>query len=534
MIAFYGDGTNVGDEVIFNDELFYVIDYDNSTDKVTLIPRYTLNVSGSEYVQDPNDTLNYYSTNVVQFDAGNNRNDEYCTEYSWGGGCNVYSANQYVSKDSTIKGYVDNYKTQLVSKGMIKDTDNVRLITLNDLEKLGYNVGDRTSPVTSPGTMPYFMYNTATYWTGDARSSSTCDVWILVREGELTYEAASANWVGFRPVIEVKRGEIIRKNKKNRYATWIWKRSLDKILASNNNMNQSIKMLKNVGINEVYLSISPDNIENQSSIDYISKLNNSGIKVYALYGDPAYILPANYDSAINTNIRAIANFNSDHFSVAHIDGIHYDVEYYLLKENNVRVCPDGETEEARNCGTRKQYVDFIKASYAKAKEYNLYIGHDITAYTTNMATYYDDSVLHNVFDDIVDYSDSFIIMAYGNSSKNSLYSIKFSGTFNHESGGTLEVDKSIMQKLNEHNKEVIVGQELDVYRITAQELADDPSTASTRFPEYYENGKTTYKYTWDFINQVFNEIESYLYTSGAKNVSFAIHDYKQLEELLNK
>ena len=532
MVLLYGNGTNVGDEILFNDELFYVMDYDSNTGKVTLIPKYVLNVSGTEYVQDPTDNVTYFSKNEIKFDVENRRNDAYCQEPTLG--CNVYSANDDVSTDSTIKGYVDNYKQQLVSKGMIKNTDTVRLITIDDLEKLGYDAETRDHPISSHGTAPNFIYNTASYWTGEPRQNTSWDVWVIIHEGELTYDAANANWIGFRPVIEVNYNDIVRSNKKFRYSTWVWQESMNKILASDANMNSSVKMLKTVGINEVYLTILPADIENQSSVDYISKLNNAGIKVYLLYGDPAFINSDNYENVINRNMLAINNFNMNHMGVAYIEGIHYDVEYYLYSENGSNVCPVGETEEARNCSTRKQFVDFVKASYAKAKEYNLSIGHDITAYTTNMASYYDEGVLKNVFDEIVDYSDYFVIMAYGNGKRNSVYSIKFNGTFNHESGGSIEVNKSLLQKLNEKHKDVIVGQELDVFKSTAKELEDDPTLGPIYLPEYEENGHTTYKYTWNFVNRVFKEIEDDLYESGALDVSFAIHDYKQLEELLNK
>ncbi len=530
IIPLNGDGTNLGDEVVYKDEHYFVLFSDN--DKVTLMPKYNLKLENDVFKQDPTD-IRYSSVNEFKFDEAYNRNDEYCS--TPGLGCNVYESDERTSKDSTIKGYVTKYKQQLVASGMISNENSVRLINLEELGRLGYDVSDRTHPITVTSA-PYFLYNTGSYWTSEEKEGSVWDVWYIIHEGELSYNCASASEVGLRPIIEVSKNKIRYATQgKYTYAVWMWDTKFNEIIDSETYMNNSAEFLKKMNVNEVYLSIDLDKLPLEKTKKYISKLNNAGIKVYALYGDPIFVMPDKYSSVIDYDMQCIANFNTDNLGIAHIEGIHYDVEYHGTKYDDVHTCPDGESEEAKNCVARRYFVQFVRTAYQKSRQLNLKVQFDITPYNSQFTSYYDENGNgpYNLLDSIIDYGDDFVLMSYGNGTRNTTSSLLQTGTVSHGDGSTITVNKSIVEKYNEHNKNIIIGQELEVFKNTAEELENDPSLGPIYLPEYEENGHTIYKYNKQFVTRVFNDIVNTIHRNNGRKVSIAVHDYAWFEDLYN-
>ena len=530
VIPLNGDGTNLGDEVEYDGEHYYVLFSDNS--KVTLIPKYNLKLENNVFSQDSTDT-GFSSKNEFKFDEENNRNDSYCS--SPGMGCNVYESDERTSKDSTIKGYVDQYKQQLITSGMISGNNSVRLISLDELGQLGYDVSDRSHPIRAIGSAPYFLY-TSTYWTGEEREGSIWDVWFVYREGELSYNCAVGSEIGLRPIIEVNKNRILNKSQdKYTYAVWMWDTDYNEIVTSETKMNNSVNFLKNMKVNEVYASIPLESLSTQATVKYISMLNDVGIKVYGLYGDPIFVMPDRYSNVIDYDMLCIKEFNDINLGVAHIEGIHYDVEYHGTKYDDVHTCPDGESEEARNCVARRYFVQFVRTAYQKSREMNLKVQFDIAPYNTQFASYYDENGNgpYNILDSIIDYGDDFIIMSYGNGTRNTTIPLFQKGLVTQSGNTSILVNKSIVEKFNEHNKNIIVGQELEVFKTTALELENDPSLGPDYLPEYEVDGHTIYKYNKQFVTFIFNDIINTIHNNGGNKASISVHDYRWFEELYN-
>ena len=68
----------------------------------------------------------------------------------------------------------------------------------------------------------------------------------------------------------------------------------------------------------------------------------------------------------------------------------------------------------------------------------------------------------------------------------------------------------------------------------AQQLKDDPTFGSIYLPEYETGSGTRYNYSWSFANEMFNDIDSQLANNHINRHGLAIHDYRQLLEILNK
>ncbi len=315
----------------------------------------------------------------------------------------------------------------------------------------------------------------------------------------------------------------------NIYGTWIWDGTLQNILDSEEHMDYSISVFNALGIKEVYLSIMPEDLETNHL--YFEKLYDAGIKVYALYGDPVFVDERVYPSVIDYDLQMVHDYNANHEGTSHIEGIHYDVEYYGYKYDDVNTCPDGNSEEAMRCPARKKYATFVKTAYNKAHELDLKVQYDITVWATNFAFYYGDNDEElNLLDEIIDYNDGLIVMAYGNSPKNTIPSFIQKGEYTYQ-GITKYIDKNFYEKAKERNLDIYVGQETEVFKNTSQELASNPELGPIYLPEYEGESGTDYKYTYNFVMRVFNDLEDMFRDNEIDNIKIIVHDYSQLEEL---
>ena len=228
----------------------------------------------------------------------------------------------------------------------------------------------------------------------------------------------------------------------------------------------------------------------------------------------------------------VHDYNEANAGTSHIEGIHYDVEYHGYKYDGVNTCPDGNSEEALTCPARQYFVNFVKRGYAKAQELGLKTQYDVTVYGTNYSFYYNENhEVVNLLDEIIDYCDDLIIMAYGNSPKNTLPSFIYKGDYTYQ-GVTMYMDKTYYEKMHERNKNIYVGQEIEVFRNTAQELVDYPELGPIYLPEYEGENGTTYVYTYDFVMNLFNDLEDKFKDNGIDDIRIVVHDYSQLVDLL--
>ena len=315
----------------------------------------------------------------------------------------------------------------------------------------------------------------------------------------------------------------------NIYATWIWDGTLQNILDSEAHMDESINVLNALGVKEVYLSILPEDLESNSL--YFEKLNDDGIKIYVLYGDPVFVEESHYSDVVDYDMEKVAEYNANHEGSSHIEGIHYDVEYHGYKYDGVNTCPDGNTEDALTCSARQKYVNFVKRGYAKSRELGLKTQYDVTVYGTNYSFYYNENhEVVNLLDEIIDYCDDLIVMSYGNSPKNTIPSYLFKGTYTYN-GATNYIDKNYYEKMHERNKNIYVGQEVEVFKNTAKELEDYPELGPIYLPEYEGENGTNYIYTYDFVMGVFNDLEDTFRDNGIDDIRITVHDFSQLREL---
>ena len=89
--------------------------------------------------------------------------------------------------------------------------------------------------------------------------------------------------------------------------------------------------------------------------------------------------------------------------------------------------------------------------------------------------------------------------------------------------------KSFAQKLKEHSKKIIVGQDLGTVQSMADNVLNDPDRYSAWVPEY----GTDYKYNWNFVNSMYGKVISRLENNGYEGVKIATHDYYALVNLYN-
>lgn len=536
------DSYEIGDSIVLSDGSEWNVLKDSKNGYVTLLSRYNLKYENNQFVQDSTDNQ-YASVNGFVFDEANHRdqNDTYCTATYMG--CNKYEKdNATVFSDSSIKQEIDKYKQQLLETSQIPQNSIVRLITLDELENVGCDSNGRLN-VGNCHNAPQWITSTASYWTMEGKSNiNTNDVWYVGNNRELSYDMAAriTDGVGYglRPVIEIPKVLLEKSNNSQptekpdtTYAVWIWYNDAKNIIANQDSIQYSVNLLKENKINTIYLSLDPDNIGQYKG--YIEQANKNNIRVYALFGDPNFIFATQESDIIKGNMDKIAQFNNAYDGIAHIEGIHYDVEYWGAKKDG-QACPEGQSEEAKRCFAKINFVEFTR----KAKEYavkkNLLVEYDLTVYTTNLTTFYDtDGVEKNVLDAILPNVDGITLMTYGNSPKNTCPSIIRKGDIQYSSTDpVLTVDKTYIEKINEYGIELIVGQEIPVFKNTYDEIKDDIIMANTYFPEYQNGEKNDYIYNKEFISRMMYEIRDELTSNSAKKVGFAFHDYNWLVSLI--
>ena len=192
-----GTGTNIGDEVCFGKECFYVIS--STYEKITMLAKYNLYVGGvynsgwTAYGEEATGKQNHEMKGYIVGQKFRNGITKFSDTNYWSSTVSNYPAYVY-NENSLLYGYVENYKSYLSTLGVI--SLDARLITKEELEELGCS-GDVCS------FAPSWIYATS-YWSGTADTSyDVCGVSSENNFFNNFYEFD--NYFGVRPVIEIDR-----------------------------------------------------------------------------------------------------------------------------------------------------------------------------------------------------------------------------------------------------------------------------------------------------------------------------------------
>ena len=172
------DTYSVGDEVTYNGVDYYVIENSDSKQlNVKLLKKEPLS-----------------SDEIIEYSPG-------ADVIGGGVGNMMYHSNSNEYDGSYIKTTLDAWKVVNAP-----ETEEVRLITVEDLINLGYIKNSETS-YSKGENLPNWLYNGLQYWTMSSYNGSSNRVWYMVYDGRLTYNDVNLGGK-VRPVIILSKSEI--------------------------------------------------------------------------------------------------------------------------------------------------------------------------------------------------------------------------------------------------------------------------------------------------------------------------------------
>ncbi len=183
---------------------------------------------------------------------------------------------------------------------------------------------------------------------------------------------------------------------KTKKATWIWQAEL--IDAKRQDI---LGFAKQNGINTIYLRI-----ERQKPFDYyrpfLQEAHAAGIEVHALGGHPAWALASHRGRMLDL-LDWVSRYNSEADAKERIDGVHLDIEPYLL--------PEWNTDQAE---VLKQWTANMKAFVEQARN------DPALEVSTDLAVWFDNIPVPGVADTtlsewMIDTFDHVTLMAYRDS-----------------------------------------------------------------------------------------------------------------------
>ncbi len=111
------------------------------------------------------------------------------------------------------------------------------------------------------------------------------------------------------------------------YSTWVWE--TEELLKDPSRWPPLVMALRAAKVNTVFLQL-PQNFDISTALpELIKTFHQSEIEVHALDGDPHFALAKNHDKVLNT-LSNLALYQQARTAEARFDGIHYDIEPYLL------------------------------------------------------------------------------------------------------------------------------------------------------------------------------------------------------------
>lgn len=226
------------------------------------------------------------------------------------------------------------------------------------------------------------------------------------------------------------------------YHTWIW--NTEELLADSGSDNWPtlISRLKDLYIGEVYLQWPGNAYANPERLAaLIQTLHEAHISVHALDGAPYFAEPLHHQTVFST-LDALAKFQATQPSVRRFDGVHYDIEPYLLPGFF------GVRQEALTTS----YLSLVKAMHQRTQALNIPLGLSLPfwldmpdEFTGNALLAEIEGVTAPLYEQLQRHSDYIALMDY----KTQLCG----------QGGILESAQNELRFAQKHNKKVVIGLE---------------------------------------------------------------------------
>jgi len=107
---------------------------------------------------------------------------------------------------------------------------------------------------------------------------------------------------------------------------WIWKS--DALLEDDGQMDNFVRIAKDVNVTDVYLHVAPKTYEPKGDniASFNTKLQSAGIRVWALDGDPLYISNQTAHEAFMVGLRDLINYNERVAPPARFHGLQAHIE----------------------------------------------------------------------------------------------------------------------------------------------------------------------------------------------------------------
>ena len=209
-----GDGKNVGNIIAITSksgtkEEFYVLSYDESTQKAKALAKYNLKV---ELIYNDNNNSTVIATDSAGYGLQNSEMKGWVSSGLPWNGVLPFSRSKYWDDTYTPQGnssypwvynnksylyqYVEGYKT------LLGNTDKVSEVSLASYEDINTLWSNKSK-------YPW-LYSTS-YWTGSAYGASNYTVWYVGTDGSFSYNDIGANYsvyYGVRPVITIDMSKI--------------------------------------------------------------------------------------------------------------------------------------------------------------------------------------------------------------------------------------------------------------------------------------------------------------------------------------
>ena len=200
-----GTGFNVGDEVCYNKECFYVYDYDG--ENVKMLSKYNLmvgrNLLSSTNIENIDEQTEGYGfqnktmlggiyTDKIEYPV--NGEVFYSSDTEKGENYNSYHG-------SIVEKYVNLYKENLKKIGLNLNDDQIRLITKAEIDKL-YNTTLTDGMIKDQADGYEWIYSTS-YWTMTEVPSNNIEIYAIRSDSRISAHRYGYAYRGVRPVISI-------------------------------------------------------------------------------------------------------------------------------------------------------------------------------------------------------------------------------------------------------------------------------------------------------------------------------------------
>jgi hypothetical protein len=153
---------------------------------------------------------------------------------------------------------------------------------------------------------------------------------------------------------------------------WVWE--TQPLLRDSAERRTFFEFCKEFRINTIAMQIATRGTGANRQLDaaaewktLITEAHRRGMRVHALDGDPQFAYPAQHETALAI-VNAIVGYNASAVAAARFDGMHFDIEPYLL--------PEWKEPASRELQLA-QYLDLNHRAAARARAAGLLYGVDI-------------------------------------------------------------------------------------------------------------------------------------------------------------